>query len=141
MTGSMDGKPVGPVLPKRKGLEWSHRRSNAGTGMTMAIMSGYDDYVIAMRYTPRGALRMDSELFWFVHPEWKEGKDYSIERLIAVWDLTIREDQWVMQNQLHGIRSSRFHFRGGQPYARWEGGPAGLNKWYMTEVLNWKKNA
>lgn len=129
VTGSFDGRPVGPVLPKRKGQEWSHRRSGSSTGGTMSIMSGYDDYVFAMRYTPRGALKVDSELFWFVHPDAKEGKDYDVEQLIAMWDLTVREDSWVAENQLHGIRSSQYHRNGDQPYSRWEGGPSGLNKW------------
>ena len=31
--------------------------------------------------------------------------------------------------------SSRYNLRGGQPYAESEGGPSGLAKWYMSEVV------
>jgi hypothetical protein len=53
----------------------------------------------------------------------------------AMWVSTYLEDRWINENNHHGFKSSRYNFVGGQPYAASEGGPAGLAKWYMTEVL------
>ena len=67
------------------------------------------------------------------HPDAKES-EYDVDRLMAVWDLTYREDRWITENNHHGIMNSRYNLVGGQPYAAREGGPAGFVKWYMTEV-------
>ena len=62
----------------------------------------------------------------------REGKDYRVDRLIALWDITMREDKWIVENNHQGIRSG--HYGAGR-YAATEGGPSRLVKWYMTEVV------
>jgi phenylpropionate dioxygenase-like ring-hydroxylating dioxygenase large terminal subunit len=131
-TASLDGKPVAPLLPNRK--EWTHRRRSATTGFSTSFISFYDDHVAVARFTPRGVMSTDVEIFWMVNPDAK-GKDVDVSRLMAVWDITYREDRWIVENNHHGILNSRYNFRGGQPYAESEGGPSGLAKWYMTEVV------
>jgi hypothetical protein len=76
----------------------------------------------------------DVEIFWMVNPNAKD-KEVDVPRLMAVWDITYREDRWIVENNHHGILNSRYNFLGGQPYAESEGGPSGLAKWYMTEVV------
>ena len=53
---------------------------------------------------------------------------------MELWDVTYREDLWIVENNQHGIQNSRYNYGGGQPYATREGGPAGFIKWYMTEI-------
>ena len=129
-TGSLDGKPVAPLLPARK--EWTHRRMSATTGFSTAFLAAYDDYVAVARFTPRGVRSTDVEIFWMVHPDAKP-KDYDVDRMMAVWDLTYREDRWIVENNHHGIQNSRYS--SGQPYSNTEGGPVGFIKWYLTEVV------
>ncbi len=131
VTGSLDGKAVAPLLPKR--TEWTHRRRSATTGFSTSFISVYDDHVAVARFTPRNVMGTDVEIFWMVHPDAKES-EYDVDRMMAVWDLTYREDRWITENNHHGIMNSRYNLMGGQPYAASEGGPAGLVKWYMTEV-------
>jgi hypothetical protein len=76
----------------------------------------------------------DVEIFWMVNPAAKD-KDVDIPRMMAVWDITYREDRWIVENNHHGILNSRYNYTGGQPYAESEGGPSGLVKWYMSEVV------
>jgi hypothetical protein len=75
------------------------------------------------------------ELFWLVRGDAKD-KDVDVDRLIGLWDTTYREDRWIVENNQHGILSSRYNFTQGQPYASSEGGPAGFIKWYMAEVAS-----
>ena len=72
-------------------------------------------------------------MFFLVAADARE-QDVDIDRMIAVWDVTYREDRWINENNHHGIENSRYKLLGGQPYSATEGGPAGLAKWYMTEV-------
>ena len=132
VTASLDGKPVAPLLPSRK--EWTHRRRSATTGFSTSFISFYDDHVAVARFTPRGEMSTDVEIFWMVNPDAKD-KEVDVPRMMAVWDVTYREDRWIVENNHHGILNSRYNFLGGQPYAESEGGPSGLAKWYMTEVV------
>jgi Rieske 2Fe-2S family protein len=92
----------------------------------------YDDHIAAVRFTPRGVMSTDAEIVWLVNAEAKEGKDYRVDRLTALWDITMREDKWIVENNHQGILSGRY--RAGW-YATTEGGPSRLVKWYMTNVV------
>jgi phenylpropionate dioxygenase-like ring-hydroxylating dioxygenase large terminal subunit len=132
VTASLDGKAVAPLLPSRK--EWTHRRASATTGFSTSFISFYDDHVAVARFTPRGVMSTDVEIFWMVNAAARD-KEVDIPRMMAVWDITYREDRWIVENNHHGILNSRYNYGGGQPYAESEGGPAGLVKWYMSEVV------
>ena len=132
MTGSLDGKPVAPLLPGRK--EYTHFSQRAVSGFSTSWMMAYDDHVAVVRFAPRAVDLTDAEIFYLVHPDAKEGKDYDVKRLQALWGNTYREDRWICENQQFGIASNHFNHRGGQPYAQQEGGPASFIQWYMREV-------
>lgn len=134
VTGSLDGKALGPLLPKRK--EWTHTSRSVTTGFSTAYIQAYDDHVVVVRFTPRNVMSTDAEIFWLVHPEAKEGKDYQVDRIQALWGNTYREDRWICENNHLGIMSERYNLKGGQPYAATEGGPAGFVKWYMREIVS-----
>ncbi|MEE9292071.1 MAG: SRPBCC family protein, partial [Acidobacteriota bacterium] len=130
VTGSLDGKPVAPLLPKFK--EWSHCTDIATTGYSTGYWQAYDDHVAVARFTPRGPELTDCEIFWLVHPDAVEGKDYKAERVMALWDITIKEDIWIVENNHLGVQSGAY---GAGRYADNERGPANFIKWYMTEVV------
>jgi hypothetical protein len=54
--------------------------------------------------------------------------------MMALWDLTYREDRWIVENNHLGILNG--YYSGGQPYTSREGGPASFVKWYMGEVVS-----
>jgi Rieske 2Fe-2S family protein len=130
VTGSLDGKPVAPLLPNVK--TWSGRGKISNTGWMTSNLQCYDDHIAAVRFTPRGVMSTDAEIVWLVNAEAKEGKDYRVDRLTALWDITMREDKWIVENNHQGILSGRY--RAGW-YATTEGGPSRLVKWYMTNVV------
>ena len=132
VTGSLDGKPVAPLLPLRK--EWTHTSRSVTTGFSTGYLQAYDDHVACARFTPRDVSLTDVEIFWLVRADAKE-KDYDVPRMMALWDQTYREDRWIVENNQAGIASSRYGFTGGQPYVVGEGGPTGFVKWYMGEVV------
>jgi len=129
VTGSLDGKPVAPLLPNRK--KWSHQAHDMSYGFSTAYWQAYDDYVVAARFTPRDEKLIDCEIFWLVHPDAVEGKDFKADNLKALWDTTFREDNWLCENQHLGITSGSYS--PGQ-YFGCEVKVADIAKWYMTQV-------
>jgi Rieske 2Fe-2S family protein len=132
LTGSLDGKPVSILLPTQK--EYTHYSTRAVSGFSTSWMMAYDDHVVVVRFAPRDIAMTDAEVFYLVHKDAKEGKDYDVKRMQALWVNTYREDRWLCENQQFGITSSRYNHRGGQPYASQEGGPATFIQWDMREV-------
>jgi phenylpropionate dioxygenase-like ring-hydroxylating dioxygenase large terminal subunit len=134
LTGTLDGKPVAPLLPTQK--EYTHFSQRAVSGFSTSWMMAYDDHVCVVRFAPRDVALTDAEIFWLVHPDAKEGKDYDVKRMQALWANTYREDRWICENQQFGIKSNRYNYRAAQPYAQQEGGPASFIQWYMREVAS-----
>ncbi len=130
LSGSLDGKPVAPLLPNIK--DWTHCTGIATTAHSTGYWQAYDDHVAVARFTPRDAELTDCEIFWLVNPKAVEGKDYQPERVMALWDITIREDIWIVENNHLGITSRAY---GPGRYARHEDLPANFIKWYMAEVV------
>jgi phenylpropionate dioxygenase-like ring-hydroxylating dioxygenase large terminal subunit len=130
-TGSLDGKPVAPLLPTK--TQYSHNRWSASTTWALGNIQCYDDYVAVVRHTPRDVMKTDVEIFWLVNADAKEGRDYKPERVKALWDITEREDRWIVENQA-GILSSAY--TPGR-YATSEGASRFIQG-YMTEVFKGK---
>ena len=130
VTGSLDGKPVSRLLPGIK--EWTHTTSIATTSWSTGYWQAYDDYIAVARFTPRDVALTDCEIFWLVHPDAVEGKDYRADEVMALWDITIKEDIWIVENNHLGVTSRAY---GPGRYASHEGYPADFVKWYMTEVV------
>jgi phenylpropionate dioxygenase-like ring-hydroxylating dioxygenase large terminal subunit len=130
VTGSLDGKAVSTLLPNVK--EWTRRGRIANSGWMTSNLQCYDDHIAAVRFVPRDVMSTDAEIIWLVNADAKEGKDYQIDRLTALWDITMMEDKWIVENNHLGILSGRY--RSGW-YAATETGPTRLIKWYMTEMV------
>lgn len=134
LTGSLDGKPVAPLLPNFK--EYTHGFRDAITSWSTGYWAAYDDHVAVARFTPRGVASTDAEIIWLVNPTARAGTDYQVDRLTALWDITMREDKWIVENNHQGITCGG-GYRSGR-YATHEVGrvtPGAFIKWYMTEVM------
>ena len=57
----------------------------------------------------------DVEIFWLVDANAKD-KDVDVDRMMALWDLTYREDRWIVENNHLGILNG--YYSGGQPVTR-----------------------
>lgn len=127
-TGSLDGKPVAPLLPTKKA--YTHNRWSASTTWALGNIQCYDDYVAVVRHTPRDINLTDVEIYWLINANAREGRDYQPERVMALWDVTEREDRWIVENQM-GILSSAY--KTGR-YALSEGASRFIQG-YMREVV------
>ena len=130
VTGSMDGKPVAPLLPNIK--EWNHESTVVTTGWSTGYWQCYDDHVAVARFTPRDIDYTDAEIIWLVHPDAVAGRDFDPDNVKALWHVTIQEDNWITANNHNGIRSGAY---GSGRYSGSEISLVSFIDWYMNEVV------
>lgn len=104
-TFSMDGERVcaKPLGTAQDGFSAGFLLWPLFTGPVM-----FTDHAVSLELTP---LSVGKSLFiaeWYVHEEAVEGVDYDVERLIAVFDVTNREDKAFGERNYQGMQSSRF---------------------------------
>jgi len=107
-TQSLDGKPVAPLMGTfRARNEWS-----AGT-LRSTIFPNFwqhasDDHTVSTRITPVDATTSQVDVYWFVHEDAVEGRDYDLARLLPFWQRTSEQDWDICQANQAGILSPRY---------------------------------
>ena len=130
VTQSMDGKPLCDRLMGDI-KEW-----NSGTLRTTVFPNFWQhtncDYAAAARLTPVSANETHVRGYWLVDRDAVEGKDYTLERLLPIWDLTNKQDWTICQDQQAGV-SSRAYTPGPFSKVR-ERNVAHFLDWYLGEL-------
>jgi Rieske 2Fe-2S family protein len=129
VTQSLDGRPLSRLMGDIG--EW-----DSGTLRTTVFPNFWQhtncDYAAAARITPIGPTETHVRGYWLVDGAAVEGKDYTLERLLPIWDLTNRQDWTICEDQQAGI-SSRAYTPG--PYSRIrERNVAHFLDWYLGEL-------
>lgn len=104
-TGSRDGSPLAPLLGRIKGYDGGATDLHLGP-MTFGL--AYCDHVVLYRFTPRGLRNTDCEITWLVKGTAQEGKDYKIEDLIWLWDVTTIADKEIIERNQAGVDSQYY---------------------------------
>jgi glycine betaine catabolism A len=130
VTQSLDGKPLSNRLMGDI-KEW-----DSGTLRTTVFPNFWQhtncDYAAAARLTPIGPEETHVRGYWLVDAEAVEGKDYTLDRLLPIWDLTNKQDWTICEDQQAGV-SSRAYLPG--PYSRIrERNVAHFLDWYLSEL-------
>jgi Rieske 2Fe-2S family protein len=102
LTGSRDGKPVAPLLGSITGYDGGTTDWHLGP-LTFAL--AYCDHVVLYRFTPRGLRDTDCEITWLVNGDAVEGKDYRLEDLTWLWDVTTIADKAIIERNQAGVDS------------------------------------
>jgi len=107
-TQSLNGNPVAPLMGTfRARDEWS-----AGT-LRSTIFPNFwqhasDDHAVATRMTPIDATTSQVDVYWFVHKDAVEGKDYDLRKLMPFWQCTSEQDWEICEANQAGILSPRY---------------------------------
>jgi Rieske 2Fe-2S family protein len=92
------------------------------------------DHAVTFRVLPIGPEETLVTTKWLVHKDAKEGVDYDVERLKAVWAITNDQDKTLAENNHLGIRGSGY--RPG-PYSELiEAGTRVFIRWYVDDMLS-----
>lgn len=129
MSETQDGTPASTVL--------MGKFESCDSGMTLISFNplGYvlasNDFAMVARFTPRSATHSDIEITWLVDESAVEGKDYDVDNLIWVWDVTIKQDKIITEANYAGIKSDRY---APGPYSKQEARVDTFIKWYLRGI-------
>ena len=97
----------------------------------VSYVLAFNDFAMMARFTPRNAVSTDVQLSWLVRKDAEDGKDYDPDNLAWVWDVTIRQDKKITENNNAGILSSRYQ---PGPYSTQEARVATFVRWYLNGI-------
>ena len=128
VTGSQDGKPVAPLLGDISDYDGGAHDFKIGP-----VLYGlaYCDHVVLYRFTPTSLTESDCDITWLVNGSAVEGKDYELDRLTWLWDVTTIADKTIIENNQKGV-NSRFFEPG--PFSTFEGATERWVDWYLRTI-------
>ncbi|WP_293750189.1 aromatic ring-hydroxylating dioxygenase subunit alpha [uncultured Paraglaciecola sp.] len=105
LSGSLGGKPVAPLLGSLD--EYDGGASELMIG-PLSYFLIYDDHMLGYRFLPVSVDECICDVYWFVNESAVEGKDYQLDQLTWLWDVTTQADKTIIMNNQKGV-NSRFY--------------------------------
>ncbi len=127
-TGSRDGEPVAPLLGKLTGYDGGASDFNFGPLNYFLV---YSDHAVGYVFTPVNDKSCQCEIYWLVRGDAVEGKDYDIDELTWLWDVTTEADKKIIVDNWRGINSR--YYRPG-PFSNMESHEQQFVDWVLHEL-------
>ena len=127
-TGSLDGAPVAPLLGEF--TDYDQGASDFTFG-GFSFLLAYSDHVVGYVFTPVDHERSRCEIYWLVRGDAEEGKDYDVDELTWLWDITTQADKQIIVNNSKGVHS-RYYQPG--PFSTMEAMQARYLDWILQEL-------
>ena len=123
---TMDGRQVAPLMG-------DYPDPDVGTLRMRALPNFWNhsscDHAVSTRLLPAGPQLTAIRVWWLVHPEAVEGRDYDLAKLMPFWQLTSEQDWVICERQQKGINSSAYV---PGPYSTFkEYNVEGFVRWYL----------
>ena len=128
-SGSKDGSPVAPLLGALNDYDGGASDFNLGA---FSFLLAYSDHVVAYVFTPIDKNNSKCEIYWLVRADAKEGRDYDVEELTWLWDVTTEADKTIIANNSRGVHS-RYYEPG--PFSGMEDAEKDYIEWILTELV------
>jgi phenylpropionate dioxygenase-like ring-hydroxylating dioxygenase large terminal subunit len=128
LTGSESGEPVAPLMGDIKSFDGG--ASDLQLGMFSYFLF-YSDHGVVYRFTPIDVQTTDCEIIWLVRDDAEEGKDYDVDRMKWLWDVTTIEDKLIIEKNQAGV-NSRYYEPG--PYSPQETWCTMMIDWYFERI-------
>ena len=130
VTLSEDGRPVAPLLGC---LEHWDGGETAFTFGPLSYAYLCADHLSMFRFTPISPEFSEVVVTWHVRADAEEGRDYDLERLKWMWDVTTIEDTRIIIDNQKGVNSTRYQ---PGPYAPMESYSAAFTRWYLERLVS-----
>ena len=127
-TGSEDGEPVAPLLGEFTGYDGGASDFSFGA---FSFLLAYSDHVVAYVFTPVDRDNSTCEIYWLVRGDAVEGKDYDVDKLTWLWDVTTQADKEIIVNNSRGVHSK--YYRPG-PFSGMERAERVYIEWILQEL-------
>ena len=73
-----------------------------------SFLLAYNDHVVCYVFTPVDHKNSSCEVYWLVRGDAEEGKDYDVDELIWLWDITTASDKEIIVNNSTGVHSKYY---------------------------------
>jgi len=127
-TGSRNGEPVAPLLGKLRDYDCGASDFTFGP---FSFLLAYSDHVVGYVFKPVDHAHCVCEIFWFVRGDAVDGKDYDVEELMWLWDVTTCADERIIVNNWKGVNSR--YYRPG-PFSRMERMENRYVEWILQQL-------
>jgi Rieske 2Fe-2S family protein len=104
-TGSKGGDPVAPLLGKFTDYDGGASDFSFGA---FSFLLAYSDHVVAYVFTPIDQNHSKCEVYWLVRGDAQEGRDYDVDKLTWLWDVTTHADKRIIVNNSKGVHSKYY---------------------------------
>jgi len=104
-TGSQGGQPVAPLLGSITGYDGGQADLSFGP---FSFLLAYNDHVVCYVFTPVDHNNSNCEIYWLVRGDAEEGKDYDVDELTWLWDVTTQADKEIIVNNSRGVHSKYY---------------------------------
>jgi len=123
-SGSANGNPVAPLLGSLKNYDGGASELMIGP---LSFFLIYDDHMLAYRFLPTSIDDCICDVSWFANKSAVEGKDYQLEQLTWLWDVTTLADKTIIMN------NSRYYQPG--RLSEMEAFQQSFLNWYLKSIL------
>jgi Rieske 2Fe-2S family protein len=127
-TGSRDGEPLAPLLGSLTDYDGGASDINFGP---LNFFLVYSDHAVGYVFTPVDEMNCQCEIFWLVRGDAVEGKDYDLDELTWLWDVTMQADETIIINNWKGVQS-RYYKPG--PFSQMEEEEQEFVDWVLQEL-------
>ena len=121
-----EGKPIAKLMGKFK--EYDQGYTSVGTSPFNSLLM-CNDFATLFTFIPKTTLTTEVELMWLVHKDAQEGKDYNVDEMIWMWDVTTKADKRIIENNQNGVLSKKYK---PGPLSKMEVGLEKFKKWYLS---------
>ena len=104
-TGSRAGEPVAPLLGEFTGYDQGASDFTFGA---FSFLLAYSDHVVAYVFTPVEHQRSRCEIYWLVRGDAQAGRDYDVDELTWLGDITTKSDLEIIVNNSKGVHSKYY---------------------------------
>ncbi len=104
-TESIDGAPIAPLMGEYQSYDVGVLRLRALPNFWCHASA---DHAVTTRLAPVGLEETEIVITWLVDERAVEDRDYSLERLLPVWERTSEQDWRLCERNQRGIRSSGY---------------------------------
>ncbi len=129
-TGSKDGKGLAPLLGDLNGYDGGATDLHMGP---MTFFLAYCDHVVIYHFSPHTVNNCSCTITWLVNADAEPDKDYKLEDLTWLWDVTTIADKKIIEDNQSGV-NSRFYEPG--PYTEMEELTQRFSEWYLAIMRN-----
>ena len=127
-TETKSGKPVSKLMGDFK--EYDCGYTSVGTSPFNSLLM-CNDFATLFTFIPVSSLHTQVELMWLVHKDAEEGKDYNLEEMTWMWDLTTIADKKIIENNQKGVLSKKYV---PGPLSEMEKGLEKFKSWYLKHL-------